>query len=68
MCMRVRRDCGEVLDNLLRAFRLSGSRLACNKYALVFALLPHIHPGTLCNRKDMWGILVTPVRAVLLYY
>jgi hypothetical protein len=56
------------LDNFLCAFRLPSSGLACDKNALVFALLPHVHPSTLRNGKDVWWIFVTPMRAVLLYY
>jgi hypothetical protein len=66
--IRIGRDCSKILDNLLCAFCLPGSRLACDKDTLVFALLPHIHPSTLRNGKDVWWILVTPTRAVLLYY
>ena len=66
--MRLGRDCSEVLDNLLCAFCLPGPRLARDKNALVFTLLPHVHPGTLRNGKNVWWILITPMRTVLLYY
>ena len=66
--MRVGCNCSEVLDNLLCAFCLPGPRLARDKDALIFALLPHVHPRTLRNCKDVWWILITPVRTVLLYY
>ena len=52
--MRFSRDGSEVLDDLLCAFCLPGARLACDKDTLVFALLPHVHPGTLRNGKDVW--------------
>jgi hypothetical protein len=66
--IRVGRDRSEILDDLLGAFRFPCPRLARDKDALVFALLPHIHPGTLGNGKDVWWILVASMRAILLYY
>ena len=66
--VRVSCDRGEILDDLLGAFCLPSPRLARDKDALVFALLPHIHPSTLGNGKDVWWILVTSMRAELLYY
>jgi hypothetical protein len=57
--VKVSRDRGKILDDLLGAFCLPGTRLARDKDALVFALLAHIHPSTLGNGKDVWWILVT---------
>ena len=69
---RVRRglgcDSSEILDDLLGAFCFPRPRLARDEDALVFALLPHIHPSSLGNGKDVWWILVTSMRAILLYY
>lgn len=66
--VHVSRDRSEILDDLLGAFCLPCPRLARDKDALVFALLPHIHPSTLGNGEDVWWILVTSMRAELLYY
>jgi hypothetical protein len=66
--MRLSSNCGKVLDDFLCALCLPGSGLASDEDTLIFALLPHVHPSTLSNGKDVWWALVTPVRAVLLYY
>ena len=65
--MHVRRDCSEVLNDLLRILRLSRTGLACDEDTLVLTLITHAHPGALGDGEDVRRVLVPSLPAVLLH-
>ena len=65
--MHVRRDCSEVLNDLLRVLRLSRTGLACDEDTLVLSLLTHVHPRAFGDCEYVGWILIATLASVLVH-